>query len=51
MKHLFTKMMLGHRGEMTITNDMEILDECFLYDKETTTWTKLAYDELVVMVY
>lgn len=47
MKRSLRELMLGHRGELTITNEMEILDECILYDKVPTTWTKLAYPSML----
>lgn len=37
------ELMLGHRGELTFTPDMEMLDECIVYDKVPITWTKLSY--------
>lgn len=46
MKRSLRELMLGHRGELTITTEMEILDECILFDKVPINWTKLAYPSL-----
>lgn len=43
MRRSLRELILGHRGELTITPDMELLDECITFDRVPLTWTKLAY--------
>lgn len=41
------ELLLGLKGELSITADMEALDSCLLYDKVPERWTKLAYPSLL----
>lgn len=41
------ELLLGLKGELSITADMEVLDSCLLYDKVPDYWTKLAYPSLL----
>lgn len=43
MRRSLRELMLGHRGELTITSEMELLDECIMFDRVPLTWSKLAY--------
>lgn len=43
LRRSLRELMLGHRGELTITPEMELLDECLMFDRVPSTWTKLAY--------
>lgn len=47
MKRSLKELMLGLKGELTITTDMELLDECLLYDRVPISWTKLAYPSML----
>ena len=38
---------LGLRGELTITSEMESLDNALFYDMVPETWTKLAYPSVM----
>lgn len=47
MKRSLKELMLGLKGELTITTEMELLDECLLYDRVPIGWTKLAYPSML----
>lgn len=42
MRRSLRSLMLGHRGELTITSDMELLDECITFDRVPSRWAKLS---------
>lgn len=43
IRRTLRELMLAHRGELTITADMEMLDECITSDKVPSSWSKLSY--------
>lgn len=47
MRRSLKELMLGLKGELTITTEMEVLDECLLYDRVPVGWTKLAYPSML----
>lgn len=49
MRRSLRELMLGHRGELTTTSDMELLDECITFDRVPTKWALLAYPSTLTM--
>lgn len=47
IKRSLRELALGLRGELTITTEMEQLEECILYDKVPPNWVKLAYPSML----
>lgn len=47
MKRSLKELILGLKGELTITTEMELLDECLLYDRVPSVWTKLAFPSMM----
>lgn len=49
MRRSLRELMLGHRGELTITQEMELLDDCITFDRVPMTWTRLAYPSTLLL--
>lgn len=47
IKRSLNELYAGLKGELTITPDMELLEECLFYDIVPERWTKLAYPSLL----
>ncbi|XP_055373642.1 dynein beta chain, ciliary isoform X2 [Condylostylus longicornis] len=47
IKRSLRELMLGLKGELTITSEMESLDNAIFYDYIPETWSKLAYPSLL----
>ncbi|XP_061387676.1 dynein beta chain, ciliary, partial [Musca vetustissima] len=47
IKRSLRELMLGLKGELTITSDMEHLDHSLFYDHVPESWTNLAYPSML----
>lgn len=47
IRRSLNELALGLKGELTITSDMELLDDSLFTDKVPDGWTKLAYPSLL----
>uniref|UniRef100_A0A1I8PY36 AAA+ ATPase domain-containing protein n=1 Tax=Stomoxys calcitrans TaxID=35570 RepID=A0A1I8PY36_STOCA len=47
IKRSLRELMLGLKGELTITSDMERLDHAIFYDHVPESWTSLAYPSML----
>ncbi|XP_055585524.1 dynein beta chain, ciliary-like [Uranotaenia lowii] len=46
MRRTMRELMLGLKGELTITSDMEALEESLFFDHVPASWTKRAYPSM-----
>ncbi|ALC45571.1 CG41497 [Drosophila busckii] len=47
IKRSLRELMLGLKGELTITQEMELLDYAIFYDHVPTAWAQLAYPSML----
>lgn len=47
MRRSLRELTLGMKGVLTITAEMEALEECLVYDRVPCTWTHLAFSSMM----